>query len=150
MVHFFPPKRKKFCLFFDFPARDVRPRSHIPHGKPIPPRLPRFGIRIAIEGVNQGLLMASIATIQNRETAGEAGPLPVDARIQRAITRIAESDCPVLILGEHGAGKRSIAGQIHAQSNLSRSAFKEIRCGEADAQALQAAFRPTEPSIWLK
>ena len=68
--------------------------------------------------------------------------------MQRAIARIAESDCPVLIMGEHGAGKRSIAAQIHALSNLSRSAFQEIRCGDTNAQALLAALS-TRGTVYL-
>ena len=75
-------------------------------------------------------------------------PLPTEARIQRAIARIAESDCPVLILGEHGAGKRTIAAQIHAQSNLSRGAFQEIRCMDADATALRSALS-TKGTLYL-
>jgi DNA-binding NtrC family response regulator len=83
--------------------------------------------------------MASIATIHNAKR--QAKPIPtVEARIQRAIARIAETDCPVLILGERGAGKRSVAMQIHAQSNLSRSPFREIRCSDTDAQSLLAAL----------
>jgi len=62
--------------------------------------------------------------------------------------RIAESDCPVLILGEHGAGKRFVAAQIHAQSHLSRSAFLEIRCFNADASTLQAAVS-THGTVYL-
>ena len=30
---------------------------------------------------------------------------PVEAQVQRAISRIADSDCPVLIVGERGVGK---------------------------------------------
>ena len=71
-----------------------------------------------------------------------------ETRIQRAIARIAESDCPVLILGEHGAGKRFVAAQIHAQSHLSRSAFLEIRCFNADASTLQAAVS-THGTVYL-
>jgi len=89
--------------------------------------------------MNLDPLMATIATIHNEKRPARLIP-PLEARIQRAITRIAESDCPVLILGEHGVGKRSIAAQIHAQSNRSRSAFTEIRCGEINAQALQEAL----------
>ncbi|MGD0730469.1 MAG: sigma 54-interacting transcriptional regulator [Terracidiphilus sp.] len=65
---------------------------------------------------------------------------PIEAQIQRAIARIAESDCPVLIVGEKGVGKRSIAVQIHAQSHRSRSTFTELYGAETDAQALQSAF----------
>ena len=77
--------------------------------------------------------------IHNGKRQAKPSP-PTEARIQRAIARIAESDCPVLILGEHGAGKRTIAAQIHAQSHLSRSAYQEMRCLEANAQELQTAL----------
>ena len=65
---------------------------------------------------------------------------PIEAQIQRAIARIAESDCPVLIVGEHGVGKRTIAAQIHAQSHRSRSNFTEISSADADAQSILSAF----------
>jgi DNA-binding NtrC family response regulator len=83
--------------------------------------------------------MATIAVIHNEKR--EAKPsLSAEARIQRAITRLAESDCPVLILGEHGAGKRYTAARIHAESNLSRSAFQEVRCIDTNAEALRNAL----------
>ncbi len=74
--------------------------------------------------------------------------LPMEGGQQSVIDRIAESDCPVLILGEHGAGKRFMAQQIHAQSNLSRYEFKEIRCGDASAETLQDALS-TNGTIYL-
>jgi DNA-binding NtrC family response regulator len=83
--------------------------------------------------------MATIAMIQNGKRQAKPSPSP-EARIQCAIARIAESDCPVLIFGEHGSGKRSVAAQIHAQSNLSRSTFQEIRSAEANATSLRAAL----------
>jgi DNA-binding NtrC family response regulator len=64
----------------------------------------------------------------------------LEARMQRVIARIAECDCAVLILGEHGAGKRSVAALIHAQANHFRGAFQEIRCGEATEQTLREAL----------
>jgi DNA-binding NtrC family response regulator len=83
--------------------------------------------------------MASSATIQSvkRQTKPFA---PIEAQIQRAIGRIAESDCPVLIVGEHGVGKRSIAAQIHAQSHRSRSIYTEIHSADTDAQGILSAF----------
>jgi DNA-binding NtrC family response regulator len=91
--------------------------------------------------------MATIAMIQNGKRQARPS-VPPGARIQRAITRIAESDCPVLILGEHGAGKRSIAAQIHAQSNLPHSAFQEIRCLDATAMTLRSALS-TKETLYL-
>jgi two-component system response regulator AtoC len=97
--------------------------------------------------------MASSATIQNvkrqTRTAGTVRPFaPVEAQTQRAIARIAESDCPVLIVGEPGVGKRSIAVQIHAQSHRSRGLFTEIHGAEASAESILSAFS-TRGTIYL-
>jgi two-component system response regulator AtoC len=91
--------------------------------------------------------MAESATIQGekRQTKPFA---PIQGQVQRAIARIAESDCPVLLAGEHGVGKRSIAAQIHAQSHRSRSIYTEIHSAEADAQALHSAFS-TKGTVYL-
>jgi len=83
--------------------------------------------------------MATVATIQN----GKRQLKPTtffEARFQRALTRVAECDCPILILGEHGVGKRSVAALIHAQSNHFRGAFQEIDCSETNEQALRDAL----------
>ena len=73
---------------------------------------------------------------------------PVEAQVQRAIARIADSDCPVLIVGEHGVGKRSIAMQIHSQSHRSRTIFTELRSAETDEEALVSAFS-TKGTVYL-
>jgi two-component system, NtrC family, response regulator AtoC len=91
--------------------------------------------------------MASTAMIEDAKRRLRPIP-PIEARIQSAIARIAQSECPVLILGEHGAGKRTVAGQIHSHSSLSRSAFQEIRCSETAAEALQGAFS-TRETVYL-
>ena len=67
-------------------------------------------------------------------------PGMIEAQVQRAIDRIAESDCPVLIVGEHGSGKRTVATQIHVQSHRSRGTLTEISSFAASAEALEAAF----------
>jgi two-component system response regulator AtoC len=83
--------------------------------------------------------MADNATIRSlkRPTNGFA---PIEAQVQRAIERIAESNCPVLIAGEHGVGKRSIAAQIHAQSRRARGTLTEIHSAEATAEAVLSAL----------
>jgi DNA-binding NtrC family response regulator len=60
--------------------------------------------------------------------------------MQSVISRIAQSDSPVLILGEHGVGKRSVAEQIHAHSNRSSRSFQEIQAAEVSAANLSAAL----------
>jgi len=103
--------------------------------------------------VDQESFMASSATIQHvkRQTKASAPArpfVPVEAHTQRAIARIAESDCPVLIIGEPGVGKRYIAAQIHAQSHLPRGIFTEIRSAEASAEAILSAFS-TKGTVYL-
>jgi DNA-binding NtrC family response regulator len=83
--------------------------------------------------------MASTAIMQNTKRQAKLVP-PAETRVQRAIARIAESNCPVLILGEHGAGKRTVAMQIHAQSNRPRGTFTEIRCSDTNEQELLTAL----------
>lgn len=65
---------------------------------------------------------------------------PIESQMQRAVARIADSDCPVLIVGEHGVGKRSIAAHIHAHSHRSRGDFMELASANADAQTILSAF----------
>jgi DNA-binding NtrC family response regulator len=73
---------------------------------------------------------------------------PIGAQMQRAIARIAECDCPVLIVGEHGVGKGSVAAQIHALSHRSRGIYTEIQSQDADAQAILSAFS-TKGTVYL-
>ena len=89
--------------------------------------------------------MAGGVTIQVSKRQGKAHfptrPFaPIEAQVQRAIAHIAESDCPLLIIGERGVGKRSIAAQIHAQSRGSRTGFTEIQCADADAESIASAL----------
>jgi DNA-binding NtrC family response regulator len=85
--------------------------------------------------------------IQGGKRKAKPAP-PMESGLQSVVDLIAESDCPVLIMGEHGAGKRSMARQIHAQSNLSRYEFKEIRCTDANAQTLREALS-TNGTVYL-
>jgi DNA-binding NtrC family response regulator len=91
--------------------------------------------------------MAGSATIQLAKRQMKP-PGPIELQIQRAIARLADSDCPVLIVGEHGVGKRSISAQIHAQSHRSRGTYIEINSSDTDEQGLQAAFS-TRGTIYL-
>lgn len=97
--------------------------------------------------------MSDSATIQfvkrqTKQFAPSKPFAPIEAQVQRAIARIAESDCPVLIFGEHGSGKRSVANQIHAQSHRSRSGFTELSSGQAEMEALSTALS-TKGTVYL-
>ena len=97
--------------------------------------------------------MADLATIpsakrQAKPSVSEKQFAPIEGQIQRAISRIAASDCPVLIVGEHGVGKRTIATQIHVQSHRSRNNFTEIPGATVDAQNILSAFS-TRGTLYL-
>lgn len=79
--------------------------------------------------------MASSVTLQDMMPAPEP-TTPIETQIKRAISRIAESNCPILVMGERGVGKRSFAAQIHAGSHRSGRNFTEIACADAKAQEL--------------
>ena len=65
---------------------------------------------------------------------------PMEGQVRLAISRIAGSDCPVLIVGERGVGKRYTAARIHARSRRSHNAYTELGCGDLDAQKLSASL----------
>ena len=64
----------------------------------------------------------------------------IEPRILRAIAQLAECDCPILIVGEVGVGKRSVAELIYAQSQRSRGAFREIRAAECNPDLMRLAL----------
>ncbi len=143
---YYPRKGKSDTSSLAF-AGEVRESACIQCGNLAVRPAPRFGTRLASRRGSPGLYMASIATIQTAKRQARP-PLLVEARMQRAIDRIADSDCPILIAGEHGVGKRSIAAHIHALSNRPRGAFQEICCAETTAQQLQAGFA-TSGTVYL-
>src|SRR3954451_19083263 len=63
-----------------------------------------------------------------------------DSQVRQAINRIADCDCPVLIVGERGTGKRSVAAQIHAQSPRPRGVYQDLQCCGLEAQMLMACL----------
>lgn len=60
--------------------------------------------------------------------------------IDRMIARVAETDVPVVIVGEAGAGKLFVARQLHEKSARRRGAFITLRCANLkDAREITAA-----------
>jgi len=73
---------------------------------------------------------------------------PISSQLQLGMARIAECDCPILIMGEHGVGKRSIARQIHAMSRRSRGTYTEMESSDATEQAISALLS-TKGTLYL-
>jgi two-component system NtrC family response regulator len=75
------------------------------------------------------------------------GPVPVPLfgstkgtlRLREDVERISKTDSSVLMLGEVGTGKRSIAHEIHRRSDRVRQPFIQVACG-----ALPPVFQASE------
>ena len=107
-----------------------------------------FGSCIATNRAkDRELSMASSASLQGAKRQTKA-VLPMEAQIRRMIACLAEIDFPVLIVGEVGVGKRSVAELIHAQSNRPRSVFNEIRALDCTAEQILSALS-TRGTIYL-
>lgn len=65
---------------------------------------------------------------------------PIGSRIRQAITMLAESEFPILIIGEAGVGKRLVAEFIHAESNLCQARFIEVQAMDCTAEGLRDAL----------
>lgn len=57
-----------------------------------------------------------------------------------AVSEIAQADCPVLITGERGTGKRTLARWLHALSPRSKYPLVEVESAEARADMVLSAL----------
>jgi two-component system, NtrC family, response regulator AtoC len=73
----------------------------------------------------------------------ETSPLIPGEQVRLVMAHIAESDCPALILGEHGVGKRSVARQLHALSFRCQEPFAEVSCADLDEESLLPSLSTT-------
>ena len=78
--------------------------------------------------------------MRQNPTIDTGSSTPIAERIRAAVSCIAETDCPVLLIGEQGVGKRTAAEQLHALSPCRRRTFKELRCGDLDLETLRVAL----------
>jgi two-component system response regulator AtoC len=83
--------------------------------------------------------MKDISTVPAEKRHTKPFALLAGQRLE-AVSRIAESDSPVLIAGEHGVGKRLIAAEIHAISHRSSRGFVEIQSEDANPEEVIAAI----------
>lgn len=65
------------------------------------------------------------------------GSSTVIRHVQHLIERVAENDSPVLITGEPGTGKESLARNVHEKSNRASGPFVPVKCGSMADEALQ-------------
>lgn len=59
-------------------------------------------------------------------------------RVLHIVDRVADSDAPVMIVGESGVGKDLVARSIHERSNRSSKPFVAINCAAIPAELLES------------
>jgi len=64
----------------------------------------------------------------------------IELRIQRILAQIADTDFPLLLAGEKGVGKRTVALQVHNQSHRNRGVFTEIQGADCTEQDILSAL----------
>jgi DNA-binding NtrC family response regulator len=69
------------------------------------------------------------------------GASPSMKAVEVVIRELVQSEVPVLLLAEMGAGKSTIARRIHETSRRSREEFRIVNCGNLTADALEAPSR---------
>jgi len=72
------------------------------------------------------------------------GPGPAAAKLRREIEVAAESTAPVLICGESGSGRETVARRIHATAGSAERPFAELPSGALDGAAAEAALFGTD------
>lgn len=85
-------------------------------------------------------------------TAGDEALLtavPGFKRLLGIARQMAALDCPVLVLGEQGTGRRALARFLHANGPRAELPFQVARCGKPDCEAVDAALFGADPGTIL-
>jgi two-component system response regulator AtoC len=75
------------------------------------------------------------------EPEGGAGQITVSAamgRVWHLVDRVADTDVPVLIVGESGVGKDVVARRLHAASHRAAKPFVKLNCAALPAELLES------------
>ena len=97
---------------------------------------------MAVEGAGLSLVPSGMEFVEGVS----ASMRPVEA----VIRELAQSDVPVLVLAETGAGKRATAERIHAMSRRREQPFRWLQCLSAEPVDLEAACGPgAEGTLYL-
>ena len=99
-------------------------------------------LQIALHNaVEKQELRHEVATLRRRLDRDEGGFVSTSARILRIkeiARQVADTDAPVLILGESGVGKEVVARFIHGQSRRSAHAFTKVNCAALPEDLLES------------
>jgi DNA-binding NtrC family response regulator len=77
------------------------------------------------------------------------GASPAIREVLALVRRIAPSRCNVLVLGERGTGRESVARAVHGQSSKRDRPFVKVDCTTADPSLPSLADAPTGSTVYL-
>jgi two-component system response regulator AtoC len=83
----------------------------------------------------------SAETLRPPDTDGALGQVTLSSAMERVwalVKRIADTDVPVLIVGESGVGKDVVARRIHATSHRAGRTFVKINCAALPGELLES------------
>lgn len=84
---------------------------------------------------------------QHIQMAGSIMESPSSIRAIKTALKMARIDVPIVIHGESGVGKTSLAKFIHSQSNRSDGPFIEVNCGTIPDTVFEIAFTGNKDSM---
>ncbi len=117
--------------------------------KPISPRM----LELAIERVFAAARLRNEVGLLRREmrshvTTELVGSSPQMEKLRKRAQVLAETDTPVIITGEPGVGKRTLARFIHAAGPRAEASFAELQCARLDgSNLLDELFGAAEPGL---
>jgi two-component system response regulator AtoC len=110
--------------------------------KPFDPAELDLVLRRALAGSARRVPEAPARAVPEPDAAEPDGLLPVLSgamdRVWELVERIADTDVPVLLVGESGVGKDVIARRIHASSRRADRPFVKINCAALPGELLES------------
>ncbi|HZZ86522.1 MAG TPA: sigma-54 dependent transcriptional regulator [Anaeromyxobacteraceae bacterium] len=99
-------------------------------------------LRRALEGRAGAVRQAAAGSaVAPSDADGGLGHVSVSAamyRVWELVRRVADTDVPVLLVGESGVGKDVVARRIHAASHRASHTFVKINCAALPAELLES------------
>jgi two-component system, NtrC family, response regulator AtoC len=91
-----------------------------------------------------------ITVMRRRSPGGErfVSASPLIRRIKEVCRQVADTDAPVLILGESGVGKEVVARYIHSQSRRRAEPFIKVNCAALPDDLLESELFGYEPGAF--
>ncbi|MDD3518955.1 MAG: sigma-54 dependent transcriptional regulator [Chromatiales bacterium] len=108
--------------------------------KPVEPDQVRLVLR-RVQGLlehRQRILQLSTQLARERETVAPVAASAAMKKVLGLVSQVAETELPVLLLGETGTGKGVMAAHIHALSPRAGDAFLSVNCGAISPTLLES------------